>query len=85
MTEKPIYFWIDVFSWKMAENWGHVLHSLERADEDFQKAMRVQVGTTSSHTYSSSRMDFLKTFMGVGIITQHTTRKEAKILDCICP
>ena len=69
----------------MADKWGHILHILEREGREFQEAMRVQVGTTFSHTNSSSRMEFLKTFTGAGSITQFTMRKEAKILDHVWP
>ena len=63
----------------MAEKWGHISHILEREDRESQEAMRVQIGTTS-HTNSSSRMEFHKTFTGAGITTQCTARKEARIL-----
>ena len=64
----------------MADKWGHISHILEREDREFQEAMRVQVGTTSFHTNSSSRMEFHEIFMGTGIITQCTAQKEARIL-----
>ena len=67
----------------MAEKRGCISHILEREDMEFQEAMRAQVGTTSSHTNSSSRMEFYKIFTGAGIITQCTARKEAKIVDCV--
>ena len=69
----------------MTEEWGHISHILEREDREFQEAMRAQVGTTFSHTLSSSRMEFLKTFTGAGIIIHWITRKEARILDNASP
>ena len=69
----------------MAEKWGCISHILEREDRELQEVMRVQVGTTSSHINSSSRMEFHKIFTGASIIAQCTARKEARILYHACP
>ena len=56
----------------MGEKWDCISHILERENREFQE-------------HNSSRMEFLKTFTGVGIIPQCTARKEAKIVDHMCP
>ena len=67
----------------MAEKWDCILHILEKDDRELQEAMTAQVGTIFSHTTSSSRMEFLKTFTDAGIIAHGTARKEADIIDHI--
>ena len=69
----------------MAEKWDCISCILERQNSEFQEAMRAQVGTTFSHTNNLSRMEFCKVFTGISIITQCAARKEAKILDYVCP
>ena len=44
----------------MAEEWGWIMHTLEREDKEFQEAMRVQVGTTLPHIKNSNKMESFK-------------------------
>ena len=83
-SDRAYFFWINIFPWKMAEEWDCISHVLEIEDREFEEAMRAQVGTFSSHAKNSSRMEFLKIFTGAGIIAQCTARKEAKI-DYVSP
>ena len=54
---------------------GPHFHILEREEKEFQEVMRAEVGTTSSCTTNSSKIQFLKEFTGTGIIAQCKKKK----------
>ena len=66
----------------MVDEWSHISSILER-EEEFQEAMRAEVGTTSLCTINSNRMEFLKVFTGADIITQYTEMEEFCILGSV--
>ena len=43
----------------MADKWIHISHILEREEEEFQAAMKVEVGATPLCTTSLNKIEFL--------------------------
>ena len=60
----------------MSDQCDHISHILEREENEFQEALRAELGTTFSHTNSSGKMKFLKVFMGTGIIARCKKRSQ---------
>ena len=61
---------------QMADRWDHISQILKREEKEIQEAMRAHVGITSSCTNNLSKMEFLKVFIGTGIIAQCKKRSQ---------
>ena len=44
---------------QMANEWSHISHILEREEEEFQTAMRVEVGVTPHYATGLDKIEFL--------------------------
>ena len=65
---------------QVADKWSPISSILEKKEEEFQAAMRAEVGTTPLCTINSNKMEFLKVFTGADIITQYTEMEKSKFL-----
>ena len=55
-SNRGLILGIGILSLEMTEEWGQIMHILDREDKEFQEAMKVQVGTTFSLINNSSKM-----------------------------
>ena len=63
---------------QMAGERSHISSILEREEEEFQAAMRAEVGTIPLCTTNSQKIELLKAFTGADIIVQYTKIEESK-------
>ena len=72
---------------QMADNWSHISCILERVEEEFQAAMRAEVGATSLCFTNSNKIEFLKYLL---MLLSPSTEKwksqkvELDLFLCVC-
>ena len=72
-----ICFRLTYFLGEMAEEWGQIMHNLDRESKEFQDAIRPQVGTTFLRL-TTQISGIFQAFTGAGIIAQWITRNRSQ-------